>query len=146
MTTKPFLLITIAALTIFSSSCKTYYMPVGTFLEQVPTLETVNLRQVTTQDPLGHKHTYSVYPIDSIKCFDKDGTPYKLKNGPSIEIRFTDINGRRSTFYFDRTWVIQDSVIGVQSRILSLKKAIPVSTIKTIEVQDGRKKYKYINQ
>lgn len=145
MTTKPLPLIIIAALAIFCSSCKTYYMPVGSFLEQVPSLETVNLRPVTVKDPGGFKYTYSVYPIDSIKCFDKDGTPYKLKNGPSIEIRFTDINGKRSTFYFDRTWVIRDSVVGVESKIISMKKTIPVSTIKTIEVQDGRKKYRYVN-
>lgn len=123
-----------------------YYIPVGSFLEQVPSLETVNLKRVTTKDPWGHKQSYSVYPIDSIKCFDKDGTPYKLKNGPSIEIRFTDVNGKRSTFYFDRTWVIQDSVIGLESRILSLKKTIPVSSIKTIEVQNGGKKYRYVNE
>jgi hypothetical protein len=141
MTTKPLPLIIIAALAIFISSCKMYYMPVGSFLEQVPSLETANLKPVTTQDPLGHKHIYSVYPIDSIKCFDKDGTPYKLKNGPSIEIRFTDVNGKRSTFYFDRTWVIRDSVVGVESRIISMKKTIPV----TIEIQDGRKKYRYVN-
>jgi hypothetical protein len=145
MTPKPFLFITIAALTILISSCKTYFMPVGSFLEQVPSLETVNLRQVTTKDPGGFKSTYSVYPIDSIKCFDKDGTSYMLKNGPSIEIRFTDVNGKRSTFYFDRTWVVRDSVIGVGSRIFSQKKTIPVSTIKTIEIQDGHKKYLYIN-
>jgi hypothetical protein len=145
MTPKPFLFITIAALTTLISSCKTYFMPIGSFLEQVPSLETVNLRQVTTKDPGGFKSTYSVYPIDSIKCFDKDGTPYMLKNGPSIEIRFTDVNGKRSTFYFDRTWVVRDSVIGVGSRIFSQKKTIPVSTIKTIEIQDGHKKYLYIN-
>jgi len=138
--------LSIILLTIILSSCKTYNIPVGSFLEQVPSLETVNLRPVTMKDPWGHTQTYSVYPIDSIKCFDKDGTPYKLKNGPSIEIRFTDVNGKRSTFYFDRTWVVRDSVIGLESRFLSLKRTIAVSTIKTIEVQDGGKKYKYVNK
>jgi hypothetical protein len=91
MITKPLLLITIAALTILISSRKTYFMLVGRFLEQMSGLETVNLRQVTTKDPGGFKSTYSVYPIESIKCFDKDGTSCKLKNGASLEIRFTDV-------------------------------------------------------
>lgn len=145
MTNKSLNTLAIMLIAIFISSCKTYFMPIGCFLEQVPSLETVNLRQVTTKDPGGFKSTYSVYPIDSIKCFDKSGTPYKLKNGPSIEIRFTDVNGKQSTFYFDRTWVVRDSVIGVGSRIFSQKKTIPVSTIKTIEIQDGHKKYLYFN-
>ena len=120
-------------------------MPVGSFLEQVPSIETVNFKKVTVKDPWGHKNTYSVYPIDSIKCFDKTGTQHKLKNGPSIEIRFTDNADKRTTFYLDRVWVVHDSVVGVTSRFLLLKKTIAVNTIKSIEIQDGHKKYKYVD-
>lgn len=145
MTHKPFLLISILSLTLILSSCKMYYIPVDSFKQQMPSIETVNLKQVTTKDPWGHKETYSTYPIDSIKCFDKDGTPYKLKNSPSIEIRFTYDDNRRTTFYFDRIWVVKDSVTGIRPHFLIMKKSIPLNTVKLIEVQDGHKKYRYVN-
>lgn len=145
MTPKPFLLISILSLTLIISSCKMYYIPVDSFKQQMPSIETVNLKQVTTKDPWGHKETYSTYPIDSIKCFDKDGTTYKLKNSPSIEIRFTYDDNRRTTFYFDRIWVVKDSVTGIRSHFLIMKKSIPLNTVKLIEVQDGHKKYRYVN-
>ena len=70
-----------------------------------------------------------------------------LKNGPSIEIRFTDIHNKRTSFYFDRMFIVGDSVTGRPSRMLqSLSQTIALHTIKLIEIQDGRKRYKYINQ
>jgi hypothetical protein len=97
-------------------------------------------------DPWGFKSAYSTYPIDSIKCVDKNGKPFLLKNGPSIEIRFTDNNNKRNTFYFDRIFVVRDSITGYQSRIFSIKKTIPLNTVKTIEIQDGQKKYRYVKE
>jgi len=145
MTIKPLPLIITIGLTLFITSCTTYYIPVDSFKQQLPSLEKSKpLRQVTTIDPWGYKTTYSTYPIDSVKCVDKNGNPFLLKNGPSLEIRFTDNTNNKTTFYFDRVYVVRDSIIGVRSRILSLKKAIPLNTVKTIEIQDGQKKYRYV--
>jgi hypothetical protein len=147
MTAKHLPLIIIAVLTFSITSCTTYYIPIDSFKQQLPSLEkSKTLKQVTTIDPWGFKSTYSIYPIDSIRCVDKNGKPFLLKNGPSLEIRFTDNNNKRNTFYFDRIYVVRDSITGYQSRILSIKKTIPLNTLKTIEIQDGQKKYSYVKE
>jgi hypothetical protein len=127
------------------SSCTMYYISVDSFKRQFAGLDTSGFRRVVTKSPWGGKASYKTYPVDSILCVDKKGTPMVLKNGPSIEIRFTDMDYKKTVFYFDRMVVSNDTVTGVRSRIISsLKRSIPLSKVKTIEVQDGRKKYSYV--
>jgi len=137
------LLLFVIGLTLVS--CKTYYIPVDSFKQQLSGPGNSKLKEVTTKDPWGHTVTYKTYPIDSIRCVDKNGNPFALKNGPSLEIRFTDNDNNKTIFYFDRIFLERDTVVGMQSRILSIKKAIPLNSVKTIEIQDGQKKYSYVN-
>lgn len=147
MTKTSFLLILILGLLLVITSCKTYYIPVDSFKQQFAGLDTIKLREVTTLGPMGDQVTYKTYPIDYIKCVDKKGNPFDLKNSPSLEIRFTDNNDKRTTFYFDLISVDHTYVSGVQSRfITSIKKAIPLNTIKKFEIQDGKKKFSYVNK
>ena len=128
------------------SSCKTYYIPVDSFKQQFAGMDTSKLKEVTTRGPAGDKVRYKTFPIDFIKCVDKDGNPVELRNNPSLEIRFTDTNNKKTIFYFDLISVDKTYVRGVQSRfITSIKKTIPLSTIKTIEIQDGKRKFNYVN-
>ena len=128
------------------SSCKTYYIPVDSFKQQFAGMDTSKLKEVTTRGPMGDKVKYKTFPIDFIKCVDKNGNPVELKNSPSLEIRFTDTNNKKTIFYFDLISVDETYVRGVQSRfITSIKKTIPLNTIKTIEIQDGKKKFSYVN-
>lgn len=128
------------------SSCKTYYIPVDSFKQQFAGMDTSKLKEVTTRGPAGDKVRYKTFPIDFIKCVDKDGNPVELRNSPSLEIRFTDTNNKKTIFYFDLISVDETYVRGVQSRFIpSIKKTIPLSTIKTIEIQDGKKKFSYVN-
>ncbi len=49
-------------------------------------------------------------------------------------------------FYFDLLRVNEISITGVQSRHMTwIRKTIPLNTIKKIEVQDGRKRFRYVN-
>jgi len=122
-----------------------YYIPVDSFKQQFAGWDSTRLRVVKTKGPYGDVVTYRSYPVDFIKCVDKDGKDMVLKNSPSIEIRFTDTDNKRTTFYFDRIFVSENAVSGVRSRFLIMKKTIPLSTVKLIEIQDGGKKYKYVN-
>jgi len=88
---------------------------------------------------------YETYPIDFIKCIDKNGTTIALKNSPALEIRFTDNNNKRTLFYFDRIFLKGDSVRGSQSRFFSVIKTIPLNDVKLIEIQNGGKKLKYVD-
>ena len=145
--TKPILLFAvIIGVIFFFSSCKTYYIPVDSFKQQFSGLDTSNLKEVATRGPAGDVVKYKTYPIDIIKCVDKNGNPAELNNSPSIEIRFTDNNNKRTLFYFDLIRVDETSISGVQSRHMTwIRKTIPINTIKKIEVQDGRKKFRYVN-
>lgn len=146
MTLKYLPLIIITALTLSITSCTTYYIPIDSFKQQLPSLEkSAPLRKVTAMDPFGAKSTYSIYPIDSVRCVDKNGKWFLLKNSPALEIRFTDINNKKTTFYFDHVYVIRDSITGLRSHILGLKKTIPLNTVKTIEIQNGGKRFKYVD-
>ncbi len=138
--------VVIIGLIFFMSSCKTYYIPVDSFKQQFAGMDTSKLKEVTTRGPAGDKVRYKTFPIDFIKCVDKDGNPVELRNSPSLEIRFTDTNNKKTIFYFDLISVDETYVRGVQSRFIpSIKKTIPLSTIKTIEIQDGKKKFSYVN-
>ena len=126
-------------------SCKTYYIPVDSFKQQFAGMDTSKLREVNTRGPMGDKVKYKTFPIDIIKCVDKNGNLVELQNSPSLEIRFTDTNNKKTIFYFDLISVDETYVKGVQSRfITSIKKTIPLNTIKTIEIQDGKKKFSYV--
>lgn len=136
----------IIGLVIFITSCKTYYIPVDSFKQQFAGMDTSKFREVTTRGPMGDKIKYKTFPIDFIKCVDKKGNPVELQNSPSLEIRFTDTNNKKTIFYFDLISVGKTYVSGVQSRfITSIKKTIPLNTIKTIEIQNGKKKFSYVN-
>ena len=136
----------IIGLIFFLSSCKTYYIPLDSFKQQFAGIDTSKLKEVTTRGPMGDKVKYKTFPIDFIKCVDKNGNPIELQNSPSLEIRFTDTNNKKTIFYFDLISVGETYVRGVQSRfITSIKKTIPLNTIKTIEIQDGKKKFSYVN-
>jgi len=101
---------------------------------------------VKTQGPLGSIVQYKILPIRYIECVDRKGQPFQLANSPSIEIRFTDIHNKKTIFYFDLISVTDSTVVGRQSRIIhSIHKTLPLTSIKKIEVQDGRKNYHYTN-
>ena len=124
--------------------CKTDYIPLDSFNEQMKDVDAVELKTVNTKGPMGDVVSYKTYPIEYIKCVDKGDNPVLLKNSPSIEIRFTEKNNKSTTFYFDQIYIKDSTVIGDGSRFTSHVRAIPIKEIKLIEVQDGRKKFIYV--
>jgi hypothetical protein len=93
------------------------------------------------------QYKYLANPIDIIDCVDKNGNPIKLTNKPSIEMRITEKSGRRTIFYFDRVFVTDSTLVGVRSRFVSsIRRTIKLRDIKKIEVQDGQKKFNYVEK
>jgi hypothetical protein len=127
-------------------SCKTYYIPLESFKEQMKDITTVELKTVNTKGPMGDVVSYKTYPIEFIKCIDKNNNPYELKNSPSIEIRFTEKNNKRTIFYFDQIYIQDSTIIGDGSRFIYYQKTIPIENIKLIEIQDGHKDFKYVEK
>src|SRR5690348_12367584 len=138
-----FILAVLVALVLFLTSCKTYNIPLDSFRQQFTGM--APSREVTTRGPMGDKVTYHTYPIDLIHAVDKNGSPVIIQNSPAIEIRFTDTANKRTVFYFDLLRIEGDSVTGVRSRLItSFRKTIPLASIKKIEIQNGRKNFRYV--
>jgi hypothetical protein len=127
------------------SSCTTYYIPVSSFKQQFAGIDSTKLRKVTVEGPMYGRYAYLANPVDPVLCVDKKGNPHQLTNSPSLETRFTyGHKNKRKIFYFDRIFVNSHSVIGVESRFIeSVRSTIPLDSITKIEIQDGRKKFKY---
>jgi hypothetical protein len=130
------------------SSCTTYYMSPISLKQQLQGIDSTKLKQVTVKGPGGSIFHYPANPIQNILCTDKIGDQEAVvKNGPSIEIRFTHgYRNKRTIFYFDRILLNNNSVVGVESRLISsISKSIPLDSVTKIEVQDGHKNFRYIN-
>ena len=138
-------IITIAVLFILVS-CKTYYIPLESFKKQFAGINSTSLRTVYMKGPAGDVVKYLANPIEYIQCVDKDHNPFELKNSPSIEIRFTRNNNKKTIFYFDYVYLQDSMIIGDMSRFFYMKKSIPLNDVKKIEVQDGHKNFKYVDK
>ena len=142
-------LISLLLIFIFTS-CKTFYIPIDSFKQQLSGMDSSNLKRVEVRGPnlMTLYDEYLANPIVRIYCVDKNNNPAELDNGPAIQIRFTyGPNNRRTVFYFDRIFVTESVVVGVQSRYFpDIRKRIPLNTITKIEIQEGKKGYHYIER
>jgi len=126
--------------------CTTYYIPIESFKNQFNGIDSTKLRMVEINVPVYiNGVTSNTYPIDTIDCVDENNKSFKLANGPSIEIRFTDKNDDRTIFYFDTIYLQDSLIVGAKSRLVpTIRDAIPLIDVKLIEVQDGKKDFHYI--
>ena len=132
-------------LTFSLFACTTYLIPVDSLRAQFSGIDSTKLVNVVVRGPVGERYNYLANPIRTINCVDKQNNPARLNNSPSIEMRVTDTNNKKTIFYFDRIFVNETYLYGVQSRFISsITKTIPLKDITKIEVQDGKKNFKYI--
>lgn len=142
-----FFLTALTLVFLWLSSCTTYYISVDSFKQQFSGIDSTKLKSVVVQGPFFEKYYYNANPIKTIKCTDKKNNPAELTNSPSIEIRITyGYKKKRTVFYFDRIYVNKNSIVGVKSRFMDfITQSIPLDSITKIEVQDGHKKFSYVN-
>ena len=149
MTRSIVLFISIVGLIILSS-CKSYLIPVESFKEQFMNVDSTKLKHVVVRGPYGEKYNYLANPIELIRVVDKHGNNTELVNSPSIEIRFTYLENnrtKRTIYYFDRVCLHDQFVTGVRSRFIpTLVRTIPIESIQKIEIQDGKKKFSYVEK
>lgn len=142
---KKYLLI---GLILMVAACKTYTVAPNDFKNQLISVGANQLRDVTTNNPLGFvpELKFKANNLILLDVVDKKGTPYTLQNSPAIEMRVTLKNGKRKIFYLDTVILENDTLHGCISRILDLKSKVPFDQITKIEVQDGGKNYYYTNK
>jgi len=146
MLKKQSLLVAITLCILLITGCVTYYIPVQSFKEQFQGITESNLKTVKVQGPAGYISEYKANPIENISCIDSKGNPITLEASPSIEVRFTDKNNKRTIYYFDRLFLKDTLIIGDISRFLPGLKTLFINDIKLIEIQDGHKNFKYIDK
>jgi hypothetical protein len=122
-----------------------YTIPVDSFREQFGNMASMELKVVKVQSPRGMIQTYKTFPIKKVRCINDSSLPVTLNIKPSFEMRITDNRGKRTIFYLDRICVENDIITGHQSRKLGfIQKTIALSDISKIEIQDGKKYYRYL--
>lgn len=136
--------LSVCLISIILCSCSTYLIPVDSFKTQLAGMKEAEMKEIVVEGPLGERTSYKTFFQDSVDCINSKGQRMRLEKTPSLEIRFTDANNQKTVFYFDRIFVTDTSVSGTYSRILGLKKTIRLETIRKIEIQDGRKNYRYV--
>jgi hypothetical protein len=139
------------ALLIGFSGCATYFIPIESFKHQFNGIDSTHLRMVESNVPVMlfgvSSYSYFANPIDTIDCVDANNKQVRLANSPSIEIRFTENNDDRTIFYFDTIYLQDSLIVGAKSRFIpSLRVAIPINSVKLIEVQDGKKDFHYVKK
>lgn len=126
------------------SSCKTYLIPIESFEQQFSGIDSTSLKMVTI---IGAANgSYLANPIEKIDCIDKQGNSFQMDKSPAIEIRFTyGEKNKKTIFYFDRVIMEDTLIMGGQSRFIpSLIKTIPFNSVSKIEIQNGGKNFKYV--
>ncbi len=127
-------------------SCTTYTIPKRTLVEQLVPIDSTQLISRIVKGPVGTRYEYLANPISDIACLDKKGQTQRLMNSPSIEMRITEVSGKRTIVYFDRTLIYHNRLIGVRSRFAPFTEVqIDLDEIERIEIQDGKKNFKYSN-
>lgn len=144
---KRFKFLTLAILLLTCISCSTYTVTTESLTSQLAGIDSTNLTPVKVRGPLGEEYNYLANPVDVIEVTDKQGNNVELIKKPSIEIRVTEINGKKTTFYFDRILIQNEKLTGVRSRFISaIQKSIPLDQIAKIEIQDGKKNFVYLSK
>lgn len=126
-------------------SCKTYELTPYSLQQQYAGIDSTQLKMVEVVGPFNDKYSYLAHPNKSIELMNKEGDISTLPVTPSIEMRITHSNGKKDIFYLDRIFVTDSVVIGSKSRFApNMSKSIRLNDIRKIEVQDGKKKFKYV--
>jgi hypothetical protein len=137
-------IILIISILLFTS-CSTYLIPIENFEEQFQNINASSRKEVKVRTPYyGITIKYLANTINGISCVDKNNNSVILRNSPSIEIRIIEKNGKKTIFYFDRVYLENSIVYGDKSRILGFEKGIPLDSILKIEIQDGKRNFKYL--
>ena len=122
-------------------SCATYTMMPEQLYSQVNNSERTKIGISSYNRIIGY---YISNGIKQVECTDRHGLAVSFPNSPKVEMRITDVNGKRHNFYFD-TFILDDSTFtGLNSRILGTTRSIKFSDIKKIEIQKGAKYYRYM--
>lgn len=123
-------------------SCKSYTISTENFKEQFENVD----YDLSTSISISGSIYYNGFQIKKINVIDKNGKAQILDNVPSLEMRITLNNGKRSHFYFDSMKLKSDTLTGHKARFFPwMIVKVPFSDVVKIEIQESGKKIEYMN-
>lgn len=123
------------------SACTTYKMSSDSLKEQLGKIDKQNVRKVydfrlgiLTALARGRQFNNG---LTEIQCYDNHNNPTFLYVNPTTQIRITENNGKRQTFYFDTILSIDDSVVvGNKSHFVNIPgHPVTFDSIAKVELQ-----------
>ncbi|ADB39254.1 hypothetical protein [Spirosoma linguale] len=130
------------SLLLMLSACKVYYMTPSSLKEQLQKIDPnkvedsydfrLGLLGVALKG--GQKNFYN--GIEKVQVADKSGNLFDRPVMPHTAVRLTDLNGRRTTLYFDSLFLKDSLLFGSKSHFISLTvKPIRIDSLIKIELQ-----------
>lgn len=141
-----FLAVVIVAIVLVIVFAKKYTFSVTEFKNLFSGMHDGMLINVEAVGPRQILLKYKMYPIDSVRCYDKKGNMVMLKNKPGLEIQFTSQQSGKTSIYFDTIRINGDIVTGSPSRYIGgIQKTIDLRTVESIELRNIKRAFKYKN-
>lgn len=137
-----FILIFLVSLNI---SCSSYYVGIETLKSYYQNIDSNQFEKVRLHGMYGESYTYLASPIGSIEGSDRKDKTMSFLSGPSIILKITEMDKSITSFYFDRFYMDDSAVYGVESRALPVIKSINIKNIKSIEILDRNWGFEYVN-
>jgi len=129
---------------MLAASCSTYELSINTFKERFSDVEYSDFKEVEVRGPFGEIYNYKTHPSETIELIAKSGEIKNMTVKPSLEMRVTHSGGKKNYFYFDKVYLTENFLYGDRTRFSdSFQKKIQLDSIEKLEVQDGKKNFKY---
>jgi len=129
---------------VLCAGCTTYELSLNTLEKRFAEIDSSDLVLTRVKGPFGETYSYLRHPGKFIPLENKEGEVVEVKISPSLEMKVTHDGGQKSYFYFDKVYVTDKYLIGDRSRFMDgFHKEIRIESIEKIEVQDGKKNFKY---
>lgn len=126
------------AVGFFLSGCASYTISTGSFERQTRAVTFRSLVPIQVQRPILGTQAYLANRIDSIECLDGNGNQVAIRNGPTVELKIVERNGRETVMYFDSIYRSDSLVIGSSSRQVTAKEdTVNLRDIQEIRIQAG---------
>ena len=123
----------ISLLSIFIiTSCASYTVSKQSLIEQLQ--ENHNIEQTRNVASIGT--AYNSNSLSKIKCFDENGKEVIINANKNTTFAISNLStGKTVTLYFDTVYLLNDSIVGLKSRILGGKRSIALNDISNIQVK-----------
>lgn len=127
------------------TSCSVYYANIESLKDQYREIDSSQFKQVNLKGIYGDYYSYEASPVNYIDGFDKNKEAISFDAGPSVILKITKVDKSSTNFYFDRFYMNDSIVYGVESRAKPVIKSIFLKNIKSIQILGRNMGFEYVD-